>query len=150
MSPQGHGTARHGMRELTYTVSRPSLSDLPSFGFFRPPGGVSRSVVRIFPVTRGPSRRTRHCRSTVGTHSTASVNQRATWHGRDVAWLCVNYPSECSTHRQTFDATQSVLTAPLNKLHINRPVSHEYKKKDWKIQASSCSLLSFHFPGWPY
>ena len=33
------------------------MGDLASFGFFRQPRGVSRLTVRIFPATRGVSRR---------------------------------------------------------------------------------------------
>ena len=49
-----HGTARHNM------------CDLPRFGLFRRPRGVSRLVVRIFPATSGILRRTRHCPRTAG------------------------------------------------------------------------------------
>jgi hypothetical protein len=54
-----HGRARYGMCEITSAVSRRPVSDLPNFGFFRLPRGLSRVAVRIFPATRGLSRRTR-------------------------------------------------------------------------------------------
>jgi hypothetical protein len=59
---RGMGAAgeRHGMCELTSAVSRRPVGDLPTFGFFRLTGGVSRSLldddvgsrlaVRIFPA----------------------------------------------------------------------------------------------------
>jgi hypothetical protein len=40
--------------------------NLPRFGFFRLQSGVSRLADRIFPATRGLSRRTRHCRRRQG------------------------------------------------------------------------------------
>ena len=58
--------ARHGMCELTSVFSRRRVGDLPRFGFFRLPCGVSRSTVGIFPATRGLSRMTRHFRMTAG------------------------------------------------------------------------------------
>ena len=65
---QGHGrgTALY-VCELTSAVFRWPVGDLPRFGFFRIPRGVSRLAVRGFPVTRGLSRRTRHCRRKAGT-----------------------------------------------------------------------------------
>ena len=59
-----HSTAgaRHGIYELTLVVYRRPAGDLPVFDFFQLPRGVSRFAVRIFPATRGLSRRTRHCR----------------------------------------------------------------------------------------
>ena len=42
---QGHGTARHGMCELTSAVERRHVGDLPAFGFFRLPRGVPRRLL---------------------------------------------------------------------------------------------------------
>ena len=99
--------ARHGMCELTSAVSRRPVGDVTRFGFFRLPRGVSRLAFRIFPATRGHSRRTRHCRWTAGAqhvmcelarHGTARycelarhgtawyVRIRAIQHGKDTAW----------------------------------------------------------------
>jgi hypothetical protein len=63
-----HSTAgaRHDMYGLTLAFSRRPAGDLPRFGFYWLPRGVSRLAVRIFPSTRGLSRRKRHCRSTAG------------------------------------------------------------------------------------
>ena len=55
-------TAQHGRGTAWYV----RINDLPWFGFFRLPRGVSRLRVWIFPATRGLSRRTRHCWRTVG------------------------------------------------------------------------------------
>ena len=52
--------------KLRTRVQEPQPQDLPRFGFFRLPRGVSRLAVRIFPDTRELSRRTRHYRRSVG------------------------------------------------------------------------------------
>jgi hypothetical protein len=81
-----HSTAgtRHGMCELTSAVSWRPMGDLPRFGFFRLPRGVSWLVVWIFPATRGHSQRTRHCRRTAGAQR--GMCELAKRHGRDTAW----------------------------------------------------------------
>jgi hypothetical protein len=63
-----HSTAgaRHHMCELTSALSRWPMGDLPNFGFFQLPCGVSRLAVRILPAARGLTRRTRERHRTAG------------------------------------------------------------------------------------
>ena len=68
----GRGTALY-VCELTSAVFRRPVGDLARFGFFRIPRGVSRLAVRCFPVTRGLSRRTRHCRRKAGAQHSMCV-----------------------------------------------------------------------------
>ena len=66
-------------KRLLKDVSRQPVGDLPSFGFFRLPRGVSRLAVRIFPATSGFSRRTRHYWRTAGArHSMCELERHAT------------------------------------------------------------------------
>jgi hypothetical protein len=65
---QGHGIAQQWQAWTRHYVAlsgRP-VGDLPRFGFFGLIRGVSRLEFRIFPATRGLSRRTQHCRRTAG------------------------------------------------------------------------------------
>ena len=86
-SRPGHSTAgaRYGMCELTSTVSRQPVADLPRFDLFRLPRGVSRLAVRIF------SGNTRTFTNDIalsdnGKGTAWHVCVRATRQGRDTAW----------------------------------------------------------------
>jgi hypothetical protein len=98
--------AWHGMCELASAVQRWHVGDLPAFGFFRLPRGVPR---RLLPehtnplncgtsssdiLSRGLSRRTRHCRGRAGArHGMCDLlrhGMAGERHGRGMA--CVNKP----------------------------------------------------------
>jgi hypothetical protein len=83
---QDHDTAGHGTVWYVWI-------NLPRVGFLRLPLGVSRLEARIFPVTRGLSRRTQHCRRTEGTQHSMCGRRGAILLGtevRDWKWLRIS------------------------------------------------------------
>jgi hypothetical protein len=94
-----HSTAGtlHRMCELTLTVCRRPVGDLPSFGFFRLPRGVSRLAIRIFPPTRGLLRRIRQCRRTAWPqHGMCELARHGTaWARHGMCELAFTSPVKC-------------------------------------------------------
>jgi hypothetical protein len=48
---EGHGTAQHGMCELTLAIERRHVGDLPAFGFFRLSWSSMKVVIRTKPIS---------------------------------------------------------------------------------------------------
>ena len=134
-------------KRLLKDVSRQPVGDLPSFGFFRLPRGVSRLAVRIFPATSGYSPTTRHYWRTAWVrHGMCELQRHATAvarHGiRELAFMVtdgrtLNQP--CFTAWRDIAATASQPAGPSQTVITSKTQSLDWKRGAY-MRARVCGL----------